>query len=480
MKNTILFSALALSVSTSANSYRDAISFLENAPTEIKSVMDNAPVVYKFKSQFGPESSVAYTGQVFRQHLINDIKTTMSSTPTGAYPGTVSEAKNMLLSYYQYSENSTLTGVGVIDGFTDFKASPKSVSGQSMSIAEGFVYADIQSPGKNLYSKIAGIDNPLRRKRLYGTKMGSTPDQYLNSLFDLFADNAVNGKSFTVPNGNRPSQTISTASVTANGLDLAELTQKFIHGAVAYSQAARDYLATDLGPTKGLNADNENSSGGATYTAMEHHFDEAFGYFGAARDYGLYTDAQLRSKVSIDTDGDGFISALTELNTGMATNFARMDITAADQNLDLSKTAMDAFLKGRHLITEKPNDYKDYVIAQAQVALGAWERTFAAITIHYINRTLVQYDVYGSDQYLFKSFAKFWGEMKGFAFAFQFNPNATMSDETFDKIHELMGDVPVLPHADEITVDSYVLDLLNVRKLIQETYEFSDNNVQNW
>jgi hypothetical protein len=480
MHKSLFISTLALSISTQADSFRDAITFLENAPQAITNVMDGAPEVYKFQSQFGAESSVAYTGQVFRQHLINDLKATMGSVPMGGYPGTVGEAKNMLMSYYNYSEETTLTGIGVIDGFTEFKAKAKSLSGMMMSIEEGFVYSDIQSPGKNLYKKMAGIDNPLRRGKLYGTNLATTPDEYINVLFDMFAENAVKGKAFTVPNGNLAPQTINGANLTENGMDLTQLAQKFLHGAVSYSQAARDYLSVDLGASKGLNADNENPKGGATYTAMEHHFDEAFGYFGGARDYKLYNDSELRSKVSFDTNGDGFISALSEYNTGLATNFGRMDLTAADQDVDFSGTAINAFLKGRHLITQKPAGYKDYVVAQGQVALGAWERTFAALTIHYINYTLWQYSIYGTDQYLFTNFAKFWGEMKGFAFAFQFNPNGTMTDTTFDEMHALMGDAPVLPHADAAKVSAYVADLYKARELIQNTYGFSDINVQNW
>lgn len=481
MKSPLIISALLMSASVHANSFLNAKAMLENAPQEIKTVMDNAPEVYEFQSQFGNSSSVAYTGQVFRQILVKDLKAAINSQPRGSYPGSVTEAKNMLMSYYSYDESSAFTGIGVIDGFTEFKAKANSVNGQSMEITEGFVYSDIQSPGKNLQSKMAGVDNPLRRGKLYGTNLATTPDGYINFLFDQFAENAVKGKSFTVPNGSLAPQTIVDADITETGLDLTELTEKFLHGALSYSQAARDYLATDLGPTKGINADNsEPGKQGATYTAMEHHFDEAFGYFGGARDYKLYTDQMLRSKVSVDSDNDGYISAMSEWNMGMATNFGRIDLTAADQNLNLSQTVIDAFLKGRHLITEKPAGYEAYVDAQAQVALGAWERTFAAITIHYINRTLVQYQAYGTNDYLFKAFVKFWGEMKAFGMAFQFNPKGTMSDATFDEIHGLFRDYPVLPHASTTEVNAYMVDLERARDLLQQTYEFSTNNVMNW
>lgn len=481
MLKHIALTGLVLSSAAYASSYQQALQTLNDAPSHIQDVMDSAPAKFEFESQFGANSSVSYPGQAFRQVLMEDIKGAMTSQPRGSYPGQKDEAKNMLMSYYAYDETTSLTGTGVIDGFSEFKAGAKDLNGQPMPIYEGFIYSDIQSPGKNLNGKIAGNDNPLRRGKLYGTKLAKTPEELVFKWFDMFAENAVEGESFSVPNGDLEAQTITQAHITENGLDLAQLTQKFFHGAVSYSQAARDYLSTDLGPAKGLNADNSKpAKQGAAFTALEHHFDEAFGYFGAARDYKNYTDLQTRTKVSIDTNNDGYISILTERNQGIAPNAARMDLTAADQSLDLSAQAMDAFLKGRHLITQKPEGYLPFVVAQAQVALNAWEKTLAGVTIHYINTTVKEYKEYGTSEYLYKDFVKFWGEMKGFAFAFQFNPKATMSDETFDRVHELMGEAPVLPHASKQEVSTYVADLLTARDLIGETYGFSKDNVTNW
>lgn len=286
---------------------------------------------------------------------------------------------------------------------------------------------------------------------------------------------------FTVPNGALKPQVVAKAGTMPDGRDLAQLTQKFLHGAVSYSQAARDYFSIDLGDSKGLNVDNSvPAKQGKPYTAMEHHFDEAFGYFGASRDYLSYTDIESRSKRSIDTDGNGFISLKAEKNMGISTNVSRFDMTAAAGNLDMSKDVMQAFLKGRHLVTQKPADYKKYVVAQARVALGTWEKTLAAVTIHYINSSVSMAQAYGTNQYLFSNFAKFWSEMKGFAFAFQFNPNAMMTDADFDQMHALMKDSPVVPHAEPAAVKAYMADLISARNILQATYGFNSTNVEQW
>jgi hypothetical protein len=480
MNKTLILASAFIAPLVSANVYQNAVTTLENAPAEVKAVMKAAPTSYEFNSQFTRSSSVSYTGQVFRNVLMNDIKGAMTSQTRGGYEGTVEEAKNMILSYYNYNENTDLIGQGVIDGFSQFTISPKGLNGSSIPAFEIF-YSDIQSPGKDLYSKLAGVDNPLRRGKLFGLSGFNTPEEVFNAWFEAYAKNAVEGAVFSVPNGSLPAQKINAAHISEEGLDYAQLTQKFLYGAVSYSQAARDYLSTDLGPTKGLNADNTKpAKAGAAYTAMEHHFDEGFGYFGAARDYLAYTDSEARNKLSRDTDNDGMISILTEYNGGIAPNAARVDLTAADQNLDLNTEIMTAFLQGRELITKKPADYKKYVVAQAQVVLSGWEKVLAAITIHYINVTLKEYTEYGTQEYLFKDFVKFWGEMKGFALAFQFSPQALMADATFDEVHALMGDKPVLPHATKEEVASYMAGLEKARELMRKTYNFSVNNTLNW
>lgn len=483
MKTTglITLALIATTQSSHANNYTTAKQTLNSMPTAIQNVVKQAPSVYEFDSRFTGGSSVSYPGQVFRQVLINDLKSAMGSQLSGSYAGTKSEAMNMLNSYFGYDESTLKIGKGAIDGISEFGIKAYLMDGTQADFYEGFFYSDIQSPGKNLKSKIAGVDNSLRRGKLYGTAKAQTPQDLVQTYFDEYATNLTSGQSFEVPNGQLAKQTVNLANVSKKGYDLAQLTQKFLHGAVSYSQAARDYLSIDLGATKGLNADNSApAKQGSSYTAMEHHFDEGFGYFGAARDFLAYSDLDVARKLSVDTNNDGLISVLTELNQGISVNTAKIDYVAADQKVDFSTEAMDAFIKGRHLINEAPQNYKTYVVAYANVALGAWEKTLAAVVVHYINKTISEYDQYGTVEYLYKDFVKFWSELKGYAFSFQFNPNGMMSDANFDQLHQLVGDQPVLPHAGKAAVDAYKADLLKARDILQATYQFSDLNTKKW
>ena len=96
---------------------------------------------------------------------------------------------------------------------------------------------------------------------------------------------------------------------------------------------------------------------GKAYSSLEHHWDEAFGYFGAARDYSGYTDADIKTGGSKDTNGDGVIDLLSEKNYGLSINAAKRDLGAKDASTDFTGGAITAFIQGRHLIGAKPEGY---------------------------------------------------------------------------------------------------------------------------
>ena len=503
MKSKFLLplSLLVLAGNTQARpNYSQAKVLLENAPSEIKSVMENAPEEYLFPSRFNAKDSASYTGQIFRQVVRDDLKTFMGTLKRSAYQGNERTLVNVLNSFYKFNSNAALRGKGAINGTSRHGVKPKTINGSRASLAEGTVYNAIQNPGKNLASKTAGNDNALRRQGLKGwntmvfngvdlrtidaDRQGDSfvePEDLIQAFFKIVAKNATTGQAFTVPNGSLDVQRITYAPLTKDGVDLTQMVHKFIQGAVGFSQAAGDYLSTDLGSKKGLNADNSKPyKEGKNYTALEHFWDEGFGYFGAARDYLLYTDIEIASKLSIDSNTDGKISILSEKNVGgSATNAARMDYIAESMGiggLDLTNEVMTAFIAGRELIAKRPTGYLKYAQANATVALAAWEKTLAAVSLHYLNSTLAIMDAYGTSKYLFKNHGKFWSEMKGFSMAFQFNPTALISAQDFDKFHALIGDKPVLMTAPASEIAQYKANLLEAKELLRKAYGFSKAN----
>lgn len=69
--------------------------------------------------------------------------------------------------------------------------------------------------------------------------------------------------------------------VNENGIELIQLVEKGLMGAVFYYQAMEVYLSADRMGTTG----NDDVVEGQNYTNQEHWFDEAFGYFGATVDF---------------------------------------------------------------------------------------------------------------------------------------------------------------------------------------------------
>ncbi|NRA66909.1 MAG: DUF4856 domain-containing protein [Pseudobacteriovorax sp.] len=476
--------------------YEEAAQVVSNLPQAAQDALALTPDVYEF-SRDGV-STVSYPGQIFRQVLIEDLKTATGKQGRGLYAGSAEDFKAIIDSYVSYSYDNASEVEGVISGASEFLVKAKDFDGNALAITEGTLYQDLQDPGKNLSSKLAGVDNPLLTDGMLGWSLDNLgnagqnpisldgdangkfePSDYVAILSETFAYGSMNATAFQITNGTNAAQTISLAALTPEGHDIAQLMQKFFHSAVSFSQATGDYLSVDLGDTKGLNADNtEVAKAGVTYTALEHHWDEAFGYFGAARDYLAYTDDQIASKGSIDTNGDGSIALLSEKNFGMSVNAAKRDL-GSTTGLNLSEAIMTNFLKGRQLIALKPEGYMDGVKALAKMIAIDWEKVMAANTIHYINKTISEGNEYGTEDYLYTDHSKFWSEMKGFAFAFQFSPYSPMSAEQFSTFHNLIADKAIIP-SDAEALATYHESLLAARKLLMETYNFDEADVANW
>ena len=486
------------SASTYGTKHLDSAMKTIDSMTESEAqLLEKAPSVYQFKSRSDANSSsVSYTGQSFRQVLNSDLKAFMGSLKRGNYDGLSEDAYLAMDSYYSYRSDNDLDVPGAIYGFSNFMTKAKSIDGSILPASEGVFYDDLQENGKQLRNKTAGNDNPLRRGELKGWNSKTLqnlnldlvdgdandkvePEDLVDFWMKACAHNASEENPFLAEVAEGKFQRVESACVTEDGLDITQLVQKFLHGSVSFSQAARDYLSVNLGASKGLNASNELKEG-SLYTAQEHHWDEAFGYYGSARDYLNYQAIDIAKGLSIDTDGNGKINMMSEKNYGLSINAAKHELGAAGKDVSLVFESGDAFIKGRHLIAQGNDSLKPLIRAQAIRALAAWEKTIAASVIHYINKTMSEMSQWGTDEYLFKDHAKYWSEMKGFALAFQFSPVSLLSDKGFDLVHSLMRDKPVLGHASPEEITTYKEQLLEARGILAEAFEFSDETVSKW
>lgn len=147
----------------------------------------------------------------------------------------------------------------------------------------------------------------------------------------------------------------STYLFDANGRDYAEIIEKGLMGAVFLNQALNEYF----GDVK-MSVDNTtavNASQGEYYTTMEHHFDEAFGYFGVDPNFP----------------------------TVAATRFWGKYCNSQNATLNSNNDMMSNFLKGRAAISGKELGDRDQAIAAIRTE---WEEISAYQAMTYIDAAI--------------------------------------------------------------------------------------------
>lgn len=258
---------------------------------------------------------------------------------------------------------------------------------------------------------------------------------------------------------------------SANGVDFAQFAEKGVAAAISYAEGA-DILTDFVDGTLGV--DNEAE------------WNEAFGHFGAPRDFRAFLndDGSIADNAPADdVDGDGE----TDLETEAVYIWA--DYTAdrggeTDQDGVFSIDAFDAFVDGRNAI-----DNGDDPTEHAATALDVWEQTIAANVIHYANSMESDLSDLGSGDEITQSalgsdspsassgFEDHWGEAKIFTWTLQYHSDA-LTDSELETIHDQLGSRP--PYDAEVTKSDWIGTLDQVRSTIQDAYGFADENVENW
>jgi hypothetical protein len=428
-------------------------------------------------------SSVATTGQITRHLLINELKNYIGSDEFQGLTVKAEALANLNFIYATGTKNldssdaaqASLVSVNVYTEGAEATSVNTSVKTSGATLEQS-LFSDL-STDKNLKGKLAGQDNDLTHAEFVGWNVAGDlqeqPNALIQTWFDQLATLATDGD-------------VNTTVVTAEGLDLQQLVQKFLLGAVTYSQAAEDYLKAGKGL---LNKNFEGDKGNTKpYTALEHQWDEGFGYFGAAQDYLAYTDVEMAGQADHDTDENGEIDFYSEYSFGNSINAVKRDKGATSPTY-FSENAMMAFIQGRQIIQDNfgtnPEDspiFHAAIVRQAELALNNWENSIAATVIHYINDVMADMDKFGTEEYSLASHAKHWSEMKGFALGLQFSPVgvAQISLDDLKAVHEHFAEAPVLSTATAEEIADYKAALLDARTILKTAYSFSAENVANW
>lgn len=210
----------------------------------------------------------------------------------------------------------------------------------------------------------------------------------------------------------------------ANGIEHIQYIEKGLMGSCFYFQGASIYLSSDK-----MDVDNEEIEEGIG-TAMEHHWDEAFGYLGVATDFPANNES---------------------------TRFWGKYSNGRDDLLETNEAIMNAFITGRAAISNQDLETRD---EQIEIIRNEWERISAGTAVHYLNAAN---DAFADDAIRNHTLSEAWA----FIHALKYNPSKKLSNTEIDGILEDLG-----TNFYEITTDN----INAVKAALVEAYGFE--NVQ--
>ncbi|MFT7155138.1 MAG: hypothetical protein ACI8Q1_000138 [Parvicella sp.] len=225
---------------------------------------------------------------------------------------------------------------------------------QAMYANNTYTWTDVNALG------MTGSTKQLKDKTAFFSADGS-PDAGIQIWIEDYMDSLASLSALTVTGAE--SGTSGTAGVwpndgtkgpylmSANGVEYMQIIEKTLMSAVFASQITVNYLGTLYNDD---NATASDAAAGKYYTEMEHHWDEAYGYFtteisfpssGTDRFWGKYSDGR-----------EGILSSATIIS--------------------------EAFRKGRAAISNT-----DYTERDAQIVIirTELEKVQAGTAIHYLN-----------------------------------------------------------------------------------------------
>ncbi|MDX1628474.1 MAG: DUF4856 domain-containing protein [Fulvivirga sp.] len=189
--------------------------------------------------------------------------------------------------------------------------------------------------------------------------------------------------------------------VNGKGWEYTQFIEKGLMGAVFYHQIYNTYMTDDR---VGDDVENDALVDGKNYTPMEHHWDEAFGYWGVPVDF---------------PQGDPVLTAEEDRFWAKYTN-------GRDDLLGVNKTLMDAYKTGRAAIVAKQYDVKD---VNREIIYATHELVAAATAVHYINDAMADFNA--NDQgNLFHHLSEAYIFVK----ALQYSPKKVISQGDIDAI----------------------------------------------
>ncbi len=314
------------------------------------------PSTYEFTRN--GESSVSFSGQTTRLDMLSEMKSYLGE----AHGGNEIE-EDVLLGMYA-NENAS---------FSD---------------------SELNSADKQLENKTFSTDIEFFKEQMAAAAIASR---------DYFANQqeAAEGQSGLIQRGTSGNFIL----VSEKGWEYQQVIEKGLMGAVFLNQIYNVYLTDDrIGPT----VENEELVEGENYTSKEHHWDEAFGYWGVPIDF----------PAELESSDNRFWANYS---------YGREELLGTASNL------RDAYLKGRTAIV---NGDDQSLEEATEVLYETFEITAAATAVHYLNSCIE--DINSGDQGNLFHHAS---EVIGFVMALKYSPfKRTTTDEIETIIYDHLGE----------------------------------------
>jgi len=255
----------------------------------------------------------------------------------------------------------------IVSAFNDFDNTTQTSLQNMFAHVEGandFDTAALNASDKSVRSKVAASQDFFNANATEATIIKNTFDGYIagqvNEVFPNQNTAAAPGTAGQIADGTR------TRYVNSNGLEFNQAFAKGLLGALMTDQMLNNYLGTAVldEANNRENNDNDITDGDNPYTAMEHKWDEAYGY--------LYGTAANEANPNLTIgDDDSFLNEYTgRVNSDPDFNTIATEI-------------FDAFKLGRAAIVAKNYEVRD---AQAAIIRQKVSEVIAIRGIYYLQQ----------------------------------------------------------------------------------------------
>lgn len=438
------------------------------------------PTLYLFESQFQQDtSSVVFDEASLLRALALEIDLYLAGLTQAIDAGALAPADGDVLTALEryYDFDLALNGRTALLLITE----PPPVQPSLDSIARGL---DLGLADRIAGSDPAGMHRDFTQAFAGWQEGGVTsPDTLVRYWLGLIDDMAVQRAAGTVPQG-PDGEPIAAVYITPQGQDLRQLVSSFLIGAVDFSRAVDVHLDDDTADL-GIAASNAQH-GEQPYSLAENHWDLAFGHFGAAYDYGAYSDEEAAglggrddwSAGHHDSTNSGGVDLRFESNYASARLAATRDVAATDT--DRTGTLFTAFLTGRAILQASGQplspERRQALLDERDAIVKTWEALLAETAVHALDLTLASMDAFGSPAYDFAAHAKAWSTLEGMVLGLQFSRLSPLSDEDRAALYQHIGDAPALPGAGADAIAAYRAALASARAILVTAYALPAGN----